>query len=101
VRTDDPADAPGTVVWILGPVIARCDVPALCGRMATFLDRGATLVICDVSAVTRADVATIDALARLHLIAGRHGARILVRGADSRLVGLLCLVGLREVLPLT
>lgn len=105
MRTDDPADAraepsPGTVIWMLGPVIARADIPVLCDRIALALDRGATLVICDVSTVTRADVATIDALARLHLIARRRGGRILVRGADPRLVGLLGLVGLLEVLPL-
>jgi ABC-type transporter Mla MlaB component len=111
VRTDDPADGgpasanpraapPDTVVWALGPVILRADVPALCAHLAGLLDEGVSVVVCDVSTVAGADAAAVDALARLHLAARRRGRRILIRGGDPHLVGLLRLVGLRDALPL-
>ena len=57
-------------------------------------------VVCDVSALTEPDAATVEALARLQLTARRLGCRIRLRGACPRLRDLLALVGLAEVVPL-
>jgi hypothetical protein len=46
-----------------------------------------------------ADAATVDALARLQLQAGRHGCRLLLRGASAELVELISFMGLADVLP--
>lgn len=45
----------------------------------------------------RPDLATVDRLARLALMAGRAGCSIVVRGACADLVALLDLVGLGTV----
>ncbi|MFG3504485.1 STAS domain-containing protein [Streptomyces sp. NPDC047821] len=55
-------------------------------------------VVCDVAAVTRPNLATVDALARLHLTARRLGHRMALRGAGPELRTLLELVGLFGVL---
>ena len=52
----------------------------------------------DASALTGADEALVDALARLQLIAGRMGLRIELRNARRELVDLLNLIGLASVL---
>ena len=52
------------------------------------------VITCDASAITRVDAATVDALARLQLAAGRMGMRIELRNACPQLVDLLDLVGL-------
>ena len=57
-------------------------------------------VVCDVGAFTSPDASSIDGLARLQLAARRQGCQIEFRGARSELIGLLDLVGLREVLPM-
>lgn len=61
------------------------------------LDR---LVVVDVAALTRPDVDTIEALARLQLAARRHRCRVALRAASPELVSLLTLTGLTEVVAL-
>ena len=53
----------------------------------------------DVLDVWQADLAAIEALARLQLQAGRHGVRLYLRGASPRLRELLVITGLEAVLP--
>jgi hypothetical protein len=55
------------------------------------------VAICDVAGLTDADLATVDALARLQLIAGRLGITLELRGAPRELRELLDLAGLRDV----
>ena len=57
-----------------------------------------TIVACDV-ACARADVATVEALARLQLAARRHGCRVTLRHASEELRQLIAFMGLRDVLP--
>lgn len=57
-------------------------------------------VVVDVSQVTRPDIATIGALARLELAVRRRGCRVELRGANGALRDLLALAGLTDVLPL-
>ena len=85
----------GVVTWVLGPVAGRDAVADLC---ALVRDSGAAVVICDVSRIVDPNVATIDALARLRLTAGRLDCHLWISGADDRLVDLLRLCGLSDVL---
>jgi ABC-type transporter Mla MlaB component len=54
---------------------------------------------CDVGAITHADEATLEALARLQLTARRLGTSIELTNARRALRDLLELVGLADVLP--
>ena len=54
-------------------------------------------VACDVAGL-RADLVTVDALAKLHLAARRSGSRIKLVGPSDELLELLDLCGLREAL---
>lgn len=56
-------------------------------------------IVCDVGALPRADLRTIDALARLALEARRRGRELRIDGASEELRGLVALAGLAEVLP--
>ena len=57
-------------------------------------------VVCEVGALAAADLAAVDALARLKLAAGRRGHRIRFEGAGPELRTLLRLTGLDETLDL-
>jgi hypothetical protein len=59
--------------------------------------RGITFIVCDVDGV-KPDAATVDALARLQLAAGRRECRIRLRGASRELLELLAFMGLGDVL---
>jgi ABC-type transporter Mla MlaB component len=54
----------------------------------------------DVSWLGAADLAAVDALARLQVVAARRGRRLRLHGADGGLAELVELVGLGEVLQL-
>ena len=55
-------------------------------------------IICDVGAMS-ADLATIEALARLRLSARRLGRTLRLRGASNELAQLVAFCGLADVLP--
>jgi hypothetical protein len=57
-------------------------------------------IVCDFGALAgeQADVALIDALARLQLVLRRYDLEIVLRGASKELVELLGLTGLEDVL---
>lgn len=57
-------------------------------------------VVCEVGALAPADLAAVDALARLKLAAGRSGHRIRFDGAGPDLRALLLLTGLGGTLGL-
>jgi len=93
------ASVPQTVALALGGPIIRADLPGLCERVSVLLERkGAEVILCDV-AKARPDAVTVDALARVHLAARRHGCDTRVQGASGELVALLNLMGLGGVLP--
>lgn len=68
---------------------------ALCERIRAILDRDpGARVDCDLAPLGRADLETVNALARLQLTARRGGSHISVRHAPEGLSDLLALLGL-------
>lgn len=55
------------------------------------------VVICDVGALTRADLAAVDAIAAVCLTAGRRGRPVRLRRASAELAALLAFLGLDEL----
>jgi ABC-type transporter Mla MlaB component len=94
-----PPPVPGSTILVLSGPIARADVPALCERARVLLQRCGDRVVCDVGGVVEPDAVTIDALARLQLVARRLGRTVWFRRACGDLERLLVLSGLGEVLP--
>lgn len=93
------ARAPQTIAFAIDGPITRDDLPGLCERVCTLLERSrADVAICDVSGVNP-DAVTIDALARLQLAARRHGCQVRLRDPSEELLELLAFMGLRDVLP--
>ena len=77
------------------------DPVALCERARALLEREpATVLVCDVGDVDRADLTVVEALARLRLTAARQGCTVQLRRASGALVELLAFIGLRGELPL-
>jgi ABC-type transporter Mla MlaB component len=78
------------------------DVAALCEDVRVSVGRrGAALVICDLGALTDADLGTLEALARLRLTSQRLGCQMGVRNAPARLRDLILLAGLGRVVRLS
>jgi ABC-type transporter Mla MlaB component len=92
------ASAPQSVAFALGGPITRAELPALSARVWALLERSdAEVILCDV-AEADPDAVTLDALARVHLAARRHGCDTRLCGASTELIELLDLAGLRSVL---
>lgn len=91
------------LVLAIGPTPGPWDLPELCARIDRARDNlppdGSLVVLCDVGAVARPDLAALDALARLRLHAVRAGAALRLWRAGPRLRLLLKLTGLGKVLP--
>lgn len=93
-----PPPGPRTVVLVVGPVTDGT-ASVLCDRVAAaIVGAGADVVTCDVSDVRATNVSTVDALARMQLIARREGGSIRLRRPSVMLRGLLNLTGLAEVI---
>ncbi|MEU8673787.1 STAS domain-containing protein [Streptomyces sp. NPDC048560] len=99
-------DAVTPIVLVVSGRVTRADVPALCAELEALLNgpRAAGLdpaaaVDCDVGGVVAPDLALVDAVARLGLIARRAGGRELrLRDVPPELQALLDLTGLGELL---
>ena len=92
---------PPTLVLVLSGRIARDDIPKLCECARVLLEgEHGEVVVCDVGAVVSPDAVTVDALARLQLVARRVGRRVLLLHAGRDLLDLLDLMGLANVVPL-
>ncbi len=88
-----------TCCFVVRGPLERRDLPGLRARLDLVLTQTRPMtVLCDVSRVP-ADAVAVDALARLQLTAGRHGARIWLVDASAGLRGLRRLAGLDEALP--
>lgn len=86
--------------FAIGVTVTRADIPRLCAALAELL-RGTAggVVTCHVAEVTRPDVVTVEALARLRMTARRHGWQLVVSGAGPDLLRLVQLLGLTDALP--
>ena len=95
-----PGGSPAILVVVVGR-IARAEIRALCERARRLVEAsGADLLTCDVGAVAEPDLATVNALARLQLVARRAGCSLRLRDARADLQGLLVLTGLSETVGL-
>jgi ABC-type transporter Mla MlaB component len=75
------------------------DVPDLIERVGPGIVRGdSTIILCDLARLADADMATIDALARLALRARRMGCAVSLRDPSTELLELVGLAGLDDVL---
>jgi ABC-type transporter Mla MlaB component len=93
------APPPRTIAFAIRGPIRPADLPGLCERVCTLLERaGAGVALCDVRGV-EPDAMTVDALARLQLAARRNGCRVRLRHASSDLRELVSFMGLCDVLP--
>ncbi|MFJ8770712.1 STAS domain-containing protein [Streptomyces microflavus] len=95
------------IVLVVTGHVTRDVVPALCTELETLLNgpRGAAPdqdapVECDLGGVERADLALVEAVARLALVARRAGRQLRLRRVGPELQGLLDLVGLADVVAL-
>ena len=80
--------------------ITRADVPALCAELEVLLSGlpGIAVVDCDVGGVVQPDLAAVEAVARLGLVARRAGGvELRLRNVPAGLGALLDLVGLSAV----
>ena len=66
---------------------------------AILADADTDLLACDVSALVRPDVGTVDELARLALVARELGGEVVLLDAAAELRELVDLAGLGDVLP--
>lgn len=85
------------VVALDGP-IARAELPRLCAHVRAGLESTARASVeCDVCAAAP-DAVTVDAIARLVLLARRHGQPFRLHGVSEELLDLIELMGLRAAL---
>lgn len=91
-----PEHGPSTIVFPIAGPLAREELPSLCERFRAAAE-GAGEVVCDVGAIGRADAVAVDALARVTLVARRHGCAVRLRDASDELRALVAFMGLEDV----
>lgn len=100
LRALRPAHDPKTIELKIAGRIDRPDAARLGREVRTLLeDRPAERIVCDVGFLTHSDVAVVDALCRIRLVARRRGCQLRLRDASIELLDLLFLVGLTDVIP--
>ncbi|MEU0301791.1 STAS domain-containing protein [Streptomyces sp. NPDC006175] len=100
-----PAGLPGVDAMtpnalVLTGRVTRTDVPGLCARLEALLSGApeTAVVDCDVGGVVHPDLALVEAVARLGLVARRAGGvELRLRNVPAELGALLDLVGLGDV----
>ncbi|MFF2405315.1 STAS domain-containing protein [Streptomyces sp. NPDC058092] len=100
-------EARTSIVLVVTGRVTRATVPGLCAELESLLyDPGGVVreadagVDCDVGGVVQADLALVEAIARLGLVVRRAGGgrlRLRLRNAPPELRALLDLVGLADV----
>jgi ABC-type transporter Mla MlaB component len=90
---------PKTIVLVVDS-LEPDDIPGLIDHVGPGIVRGGTtIILCDLARLADADMATVDALARLALRARRMGCVVSLRDPSTELLELVGLAGLGEVLP--
>lgn len=90
--------APTEISLALRGPLASDDLPGLYARVCALIRPGVTDAVFDVSQA-RADAVTVDALARLQLLAARRGCQVRLRRVPRELRELVAFMGLANVLP--
>ena len=86
------------VLLLHGPIVPQ-DIPALCRRACSLVERtDADLVVCDVGALVAPDAVAVEALARVRLTVRRLGRRVCVRQSCPELRELAAFMGLADIL---
>lgn len=94
-----PTSEGSALTFVINGPIARADLPGLYRRVCAVMERGdAVVAFCEVRGVNP-DAVTVEALARLQLVARRHDRQVRLRGASDELRELLAFMGLDAVLP--
>jgi ABC-type transporter Mla MlaB component len=94
-----PSSEGNALTFVINGPIVRADLPGLYRRVCGLLEGSDTAVaFCEVERVN-ADAVTVDALARLQLVARRRGCQVRLRGASDELRELVGFMGLDAVLP--
>ena len=85
----------GRPCLVLPAPVRRIDVPDLCNRARDLMTgRLDETLECDVAGVGNPDLRTVEALARVGLVANRMGSGIRLRSASVELLDLLAFCGL-------
>jgi ABC-type transporter Mla MlaB component len=99
--SDSVEPGPAVVSLVLTGALSALYAEELGRRIRDEFESGrAWLVICDVSAIGIADIATVGALARLQLLARRCGGSVRLSHPSDQLRGLLMLTGLDGIVGL-
>jgi ABC-type transporter Mla MlaB component len=85
-----------TLAASAGPSDGEAASAALRERLTAGSNR---LVVCDVAALTRSDIGTVDLICRLASTARASGCRLVLRGVPWHLRSLVLFAGLADVLP--
>ncbi|MEV0916424.1 STAS domain-containing protein [Streptomyces sp. NPDC049967] len=95
-------DPMSPVALVVTGRVTRAGVPRLCAELEAILAASdAAVVDCDVGGLERADLAAVEAIARLSVVARRSGGRRLrLCGTPPELRLLIDLVGLSDVVGL-
>ncbi|WP_406093344.1 STAS domain-containing protein [Streptomyces sp. NBC_01013] len=95
-------DSLSPVALVVSGRVTRAGVPRLCADLEAVLAASdAAVVDCDVGGIVDPDLTSVEAIARLSLVARRaDGRRLRLRGTPPELQLLLDLVGLGEVVGL-
>ncbi len=95
-----PTGSFAPVVVTLAASAGRADAQSACRALEERLRQGcAAPVVCDVAALARSDLGTVDLICRLAATARASGCRLVLRGVPWHLRSLLLFAGLGEVLP--
>lgn len=101
VRATWPRCEPDAIVVVIDGPVERDGVAALCRRVGALVEScDARVVVCDVSAIGAPDLAAVDLVARVHLVARRLGAHAAVTRASPELVRLVAFAGLAGIVSL-
>jgi ABC-type transporter Mla MlaB component len=95
-----PTGSPDPVVVTLAASAGRADANTACAVLRARLRQGSVgPVVCDVAALVRSDLGTVDLICRLAATAQACGCRLVLRSVPWHLRSLLLFAGLRDVLP--
>ena len=97
----EPAGSPDPVVVTLAASAGAADIEDACAALRAQLRAGSTgpAVVCDVAALGRSDLGTVDLICRLAATARLAGRRLVLRGVPWHLRSLLLFAGLGDTLP--